>query len=90
MTTTEHSQHEQDRRAYLDYTRIAQSLRCESRGMHAIATQVSPDRERFGTFAEAVANALSGGYEQMGVTLALAADQAQEVADFYFTAVGAA
>jgi hypothetical protein len=56
---------------------IARLIRVESRGFHAIVTSTTPNPE-YGRYAEARAEIVRRGYEQMGVELALLADTADE------------
>lgn len=67
----------------LTYERIALAFQADSRGYHALAAETFADRDRFGTFAEAVANELSRRYEGLGVFFAEQAGSAQGLADWH-------
>lgn len=73
---------------YLDLQRIARHVGTESRGMHAVAANVSPNpglRE----YAARRAAILSSGYEAMGVALGELAAEVLEQADATFALLGA-
>ena len=72
-----------DRENAARYADVANKLRFDARGYHAIAAQVSADRDRLDTFAEPAANTLQRHYEQMGTALARMAEDAEELAAHY-------
>jgi hypothetical protein len=74
---------EQDRRNYLDLTRIQLRLNSEARGMFAVAANVVTD-PTLGEYAQRRTAILTRGYEQMGAELAALHDEARGRGDSYF------
>jgi hypothetical protein len=82
ITPQSGTRRERDRTGYADYQRAAMKLASFSRHFAALAAETIPDPD-LQTFARPAASHLVSAYEELAAFYAMAAEQAQVVADDY-------